>query len=147
MTGSSLHLKWDTVFSSVLFTITIVMCYNVLFWRPSKNKKAITFKRWSTLRIEGVQIDKSRNELQRDLMSIIEGDPVLKQDAITVETRSIAPRDQKVACATATFYTSIPRDEMMKRLCKAGAGLPYRFDDNFQGITPLYEASGGADVE
>ncbi|KAL8907863.1 MAG: hypothetical protein Q9171_005688 [Xanthocarpia ochracea] len=36
---------------------------------------------------------------------------------------------------------------MMRRLCEAGASLPYRFDDKFQGITPLYEASGGADVD
>ena len=142
MIGGSLYPSWATIFSSVLFTIAIVMYYHVPFWRPSKNKKTLQSKRSSTLRIEGVQIDKSSDDLQRDLMSIIEGDPVLKQDAITVETHSIVPRDQKEACATATFHTSISRNEMMKRLCKAGASLPYRFDDNFQGIRPLYQARG-----
>ncbi|KAI4157359.1 MAG: hypothetical protein LQ342_008341 [Letrouitia transgressa] len=35
----------------------------------------------------------------------------------------------------------------MKRLRIAGASLPYRFDDKFHGITPLYEASKDVDVD
>ena len=147
MIGDPFGPNWGTILSSTLFAVATVLCYHVLFWRPSKKTKTTISKGPFTVRIEGVQIDKSSNELRCDLISIIEGDPVLKQDAIIVETHSIVPRDQKIACATATFHTSIPRREMMRRLCEAGASLPYRFDDNFQGITPLYEAGEGADVE
>ncbi|KAL8992286.1 MAG: hypothetical protein Q9188_007622, partial [Gyalolechia gomerana] len=56
---------------------------------PSKKTKERPF----TLRIEGVQIGKSSNNLRYDLLSIIEGDTILKQDTITVETHSIIPKD------------------------------------------------------
>lgn len=147
MIGGYSYPNWGPVFSTILLALAIVICYHILFWHPSKKTKAIRPKRPFTLRIEGVQIGKSSNDLRCDLLSIIEGDTILKQDAITVETHSIVPRDQRIACATATFYTSIPKNEMMGRLRKAGTSLPYHFDDNFQGITPLYEARGGADVE
>lgn len=109
--------------------------------------KATTSKRSWTLRIERIQIGKSSEDLWCDLTSIIKRDLLLNQDETTVKIDSIAQRDQKVACATATFQTSIPRNEMMKQLRKANPSLLYRFDDNFQGITPLYKAIGGADVE
>ena len=146
MIEGSLYPNWGTVFS-VLLTVVIATCYHVLLWRPAKKTKAMEPKKSLTIRIKRVRIDKSRDDLQRELTSIIEADPNLNQDAITVKTHSIVPWDQKEAYATATFHTSIPRNNMMKQLCKAGANLPYRFDDTFQGITPLYEASGGADVE
>ncbi|KAL8907435.1 MAG: hypothetical protein Q9207_001405 [Kuettlingeria erythrocarpa] len=36
---------------------------------------------------------------------------------------------------------------MIRRIRKAGSSLPYRFDDDFHGVTPLYEANRGADVD
>ena len=152
MIGGSLLPNWGTVFS-ILFTAGIATCYHVLSLRPSEKRKAIKTKKPLTLRIEGIHINKSMDDLQRELTSIIEGDPDLNQDAITVKTHAIVPRDQRIACATATFYTSIPKDEMTRRLRnasaspKASASPLYRFDDDFQGVTPLYDAGGDADVE
>ena len=146
MIGGSLYPSWGTVFS-ILFTVVVPTCYHVLLLRPSKKRKAIKPKKPSTLRIEGIHIDKSRDDLQRELTSIIKGDPYLNQDAITVKIHAIVPRDQRIVCATATFHTSIPKNELMRRLYEASASTQYRFDESYQGITPLYDASGNADVE
>ncbi|KAL9022998.1 MAG: hypothetical protein Q9196_007438, partial [Gyalolechia fulgens] len=147
MIGASVYPNWGAVFGSLLFALAALLSYHLLFGHPPKKTKAIIPKKPFTLRIEEVQLGKSSNDLRRELLSLIESDSILKQDAITVEIHSIVPRDQRIACATATFHTSIPKSEMMGRLQKAGTSLPYLFDDDFQGITPLYEASGGADVD
>ena len=146
MTEGSLYPNWGIAFS-ILFTVIIATCYLMLLLRPSKKRKAIKPKKPLTLRIEGIHIDKSRDDLRHDLMSIVECNSVLKQDAITIKTHAIVPRDQRKACATATFHTSMSKNEMMRRLCEASASTQYRFDDGYQGITPLYDASGDADVE
>ena len=146
MIGGFLYPAWSTVFS-ILATVVIATCCHVLWLRPSKKRKAIKPKKPLTLRIEEIHIDRSRDDLQCELTFMVECDPVLKQDAITVQTHAIVPKDQRKACATATFYTSIPKNEMMRRLCEASASTQYRFDDNYEGITPLYDASGNADVE
>lgn len=144
MIEGSLYPNQGIVFGSILLSVVVVICCQLLFWRPPEKTK---FRRPFTLRIEEVPINKSSNDLQCDLISIITGDSNLKQDAITIEIHSIVPKDQRIAYATATFDTSIPSNEMMKRLRIAGASLPYRFDDKFHGITPLYEASKDVDVE
>ncbi|KAL8939772.1 MAG: hypothetical protein Q9211_002590 [Gyalolechia sp. 1 TL-2023] len=146
MIGGPVYPNWGAVFGSLLFALATLLCYHLLFGRPPKKTKASIHKRPFTLRIE-VQLGTSSNDLRRDLLSLIESDSILKQDAITVEIHSIVPMDKRIAYATATFHTSIPKSEMMGRLSKARTSLPYLFDDDFQGITPLYEASGGADVD
>ncbi|KAF2176608.1 hypothetical protein K469DRAFT_812982 [Zopfia rhizophila CBS 207.26] len=130
------QLNWSKVFTGALFTV---------FGRPPK--KASTTKRPLTLRIEEVPIDKSREDFEHDLKSIVKRDPDLKDDSIVLVQYFLVRRDQRMACATATLLTSIPVNEVIRKLRQAGSSLPYRFDAKFYGITPLYEGHEGADVD
>jgi hypothetical protein len=100
-----------------------------------------------TLRIDEVPTDKSHEALEHDLKSILEQDPGLKEDSIIIIQHFLVARDQTMACATATFCTSISANEVIRKLHLAKTNLPYRFDVKFYGITPLYEGHGGADVK
>jgi hypothetical protein len=106
-----------------------------------------TPKRLFTLRIGEIPIDKSREAFERDLRSIVDRDPDLKEDSITIMQHLLVRRNQRMACATATFHTSISANEVIRKPSKAGTSFPYRFDIKFYSITPLYEPKEGADVE
>ena len=147
MIGGAILPDWSTVFTGALFALAIAICCHALFWRPQKKKRTLILKKTLILRIEEIPSHVSRETLQCDLESLVKQDPILRKDAITVVQVSFVQRDQKMACATAAFHTSLETDEVIKKLCQAHTGLPYRFDNKFDGITPLYEASGGADVE
>jgi hypothetical protein len=140
MVGSTTQLGWSTAFIGALVALVIAH-----FWRPPKTKTS-TIKRPLTLRIDEVPVNKLPETLECDIKSIVEGDPDLKAASITIERHFLVARDQKIACATATFYTSISADELISKLDRVRASHPYRFDVKFHGITPLYEAAG-ADVE
>ncbi|ERF76578.1 hypothetical protein EPUS_05851 [Endocarpon pusillum Z07020] len=140
------QLNWGKHLTGALATLVITICCYALFWRPPK-RTVSTPKRFLTLRIDEVPIDKSREALEHDLKSVVERDPGLKEDSITIMQHSLVRRDQKMACATATFRTSIPANEVIRKLHQARSSLPYRFDVKFHGITPLYEGRGGTDVD
>lgn len=117
-------------------------------WREkdtSRSKKSVI------LRIEQVPITISPEELRSELESIVEKDLVLKQHATTVDPPFLTRRSQATAYATATFHTSIPRNELVEKLqeaaCGAAKNLPYHFDDRINGVIPLFEGNAGADVE
>ena len=129
-----------------LLTLAVAICCHMLVWRPQKKKSPQKKKRTLTLRIGEIPTHISRETLQCDLESLVKQDPFSK-DAITVMQVFLVQRNQKTACATATFHTSLPTNEVTEKSHQAATSLPYRFDDKFDGITPLYEASGGADVE
>ncbi|KAH8707497.1 hypothetical protein GQ44DRAFT_777431 [Phaeosphaeriaceae sp. PMI808] len=151
--------EWGTLFTGALVALAIAICCHALFYRPLEKmpleKKASqiilqstsTPKKLLTLRIDEVPIHKSREAFECDLRSIIDRDPGLKEDSNTIMQHLLVRRDQKIACATATFHTSIPANEVIRKLREAGIGLPYCFDSNFHGITPLYDAQEGADVD
>lgn len=152
MLGGTIIPDWSTVFTGALFALTIAICCHALFWRPQKKKstsipeKTLIPKKTLILRIEEIPAGIPHETLQHDLESIVYQNPILRKDEITVLQASFVPIDRKTACATAAFHTSLKPADLIK-LCQAHIGLPYRFDNKFDGITPLYEASGGADVE
>ncbi|KAI4154500.1 MAG: hypothetical protein LQ340_001657 [Diploschistes diacapsis] len=152
MLGGTIIPDWSTVFTGALFALTIAICCHALFWRPQKKKstsipeKTLIPKKTLILRIEEIPAGIPHETLQHDLESIVYQNPILRKDEITVLQASFVPIDRKTACATAAFHTSLKPADLIK-LCQAHIGLPYRFDNKFDGITPLYEASGGADVD
>ncbi|POR38318.1 Uncharacterized protein TPAR_01489 [Tolypocladium paradoxum] len=103
-------------------------------------------KKSLTLRIDGIPADHTDN-LDSNLTSIIEQDPVLRGDADTAVRRSLAPFGKGSLCATISIITSLSADDLSTRLRRAGNGRPYRYSCKFEGITPLYESEGGANVD
>ena len=153
MLGGTIIPDWSTVFTGALFALTIAICCHALFWRQQKKKstlipeKTLIPKKKLILRIEEIPAEIEPETLQLDLESLVNQNQILTEDAITIEQLSLARRDQKMACATAAFHTSLPPNEVIKKLSQAHPRSPYRFDNKFDGITPLYEVRGGADVE
>ncbi len=75
--------------------------------------------------------------LKDDLKSMIERNQDLKDGVTMIDHHFLVQRDQNIACATATFHTSISANELVKKLNRARDGHRYHFDVNFQNITPL----------
>lgn len=142
MTRDIIHLSWV---GAAFLVLAIALGYRYTFRRPEK--KPTIAKRWLSLRIEGIPTNNPKQVFERDFGSIIEQDPELKHASIAPKQHYLVPRNQKVACATVTIYTSIPAKEIVKKLHKAGSSFPYRFDVSFSGITPLYEGQGHVDAE
>ncbi|KAH9903854.1 vegetative incompatibility protein HET-E-1 [Xylariomycetidae sp. FL2044] len=98
-----------------------------------------------TLRIDGIPIDTSDETLNNELKTMTAQDPGLRDTVYSVGR--ITPRDSQWACATATFHTSIPEAELVRRLQQA-SGIPtYKYDSDFYGITPLYIGVTRVDVD
>ncbi len=115
--------------------------------RRDEPKKAK--ERYLTLRVNGVPLEKTRESLEDDLKSTAIPDPALLKPMITLSHISLVRLNKHSACATATFHTSFPSDELVRRLQAASneRGYPYKFDSGFYGITPLYEHEKDAYVE
>jgi hypothetical protein len=143
--------NWGALFTGALVALAVIIYCQSFFWRTHKKsspKKGVsTPKRFVTLRIEEIPIDTSSAALTDNLRSLVNQHLDLKEDRITIDQPSPIQRNQKIACATATFHTRVPADELIRKLHQAEARPSYRFDVKFHGITPLYEAQGGADVE
>nr|KMM72211.1 hypothetical protein CPAG_08509 [Coccidioides posadasii RMSCC 3488] len=140
------YLDQSTIVISALIALAIAIWCHPLSSRssgklPPKPKRALT------LRVDEVPIDKAHAAFKSDLETIIGRDQALENDTISILQHLLVRRDRKVACGTATFYTSIPASELLTRLHRASFGFQYRFDIKFYGITPLYETGGAADVD
>lgn len=136
---------WTIVLGSTLVSILIVVSIHMVFYRSPRKKTP----RWRklALRIDQIPTDKPADVFQRDLQSIINGAPDLKECATSIKHHLLVQRNARMACATATFYTSLDGTELVAKLKQAGSRHPYRFDVDFHGMTPLYEDPAGADVE
>ena len=141
------YLHWRIVITSALaIVLGVAFSYLTSFWRPRKQGVQRP-RRLLTLRINEIPTDTLPKDLECELESIIERDQVLKNDKITLSHHFLVRRSEREACGTVTLHTSISTDKVIERLHKARTGLQYSFDVKFLGITPLYEAEGGADVE
>jgi hypothetical protein len=98
------------------------------------------------MRIEQIPMEKPKEALEGELQRLLEGNLTNEDYTISITQLSIVPRDQRMACATATFNTSIPPNDLLRKLRQANLRLQYEFDLKFYGITPLYEAPA-AEVE
>ncbi|KAL4962580.1 uncharacterized protein BDV14DRAFT_178258 [Aspergillus stella-maris] len=138
MTRHMAEMNWSAIFMSAFLALAIS-----LWWHRSLRQSPKTTsqrKRGITLRIEQVPIGKPREALEGELRCLVEENLTLKGCATSLEQLLVTPRDQRIACATATFNTSIPPDEFIQILRHADPHLEYEFDHKFYGITPLYEA-------
>jgi hypothetical protein len=104
-------------------------------------------RRHLTLRINNVPLEYSRTDFEEKLESLIAEDSILKESIKTLLSVSLVRINQHSACGTATFYTSLPVHELVQRLRGGSKGRPYKFDNEFYGITPLYEHETNARVE
>lgn len=129
--GSVLFLS---AFLALIFTLWRQRPLRRLPNRSSQHKRAIT------LRIEQVPVDKPKEDLESELRSLLEQDLTNEDYTISITQLSIVRRDEKTACATATFDTSILPNDLLGRLRQASSRLQYKFDLKFYGITPVYEA-------
>ena len=136
---------WGTAFGSALVSVLSAVSLPVPLYRPPRTK-TLPFKKLA-LRIDVVPADMSTDVFQRDLRSIVDSDPDLKERVTSIEHHFLVRRDQRMACATATFCTSLDARGLIAELHKASVGYPYIFDVHFRGITPLYEDPAGANVE
>ncbi|KAK1982091.1 ankyrin repeat-containing protein, partial [Colletotrichum cereale] len=107
---------------------------------PPPKPKSLTF------RVDDIPIDHI-NDFGRRIRYIAEQDPVLSGVASAIVLRSLVPRDKRIGCATVSIVTHLSGDSLCMRLLQAGNGHPYTYSCNFEGITPLYEAEGGADID
>ncbi|RYP62421.1 hypothetical protein DL769_007310 [Monosporascus sp. CRB-8-3] len=134
-----------SVFVAVAIIITPAVFRSVSHRQVSTKKERP--ERHLTLRIDEVPSDTSREVLENDLRSIAKRDSGL-QDAINALSQlTLVRRNKHIACATASFRTSIPEDELIERLRRASEGQPYKYDCKFYGITPLYEDETSAQVD
>ncbi|KAI3333095.1 hypothetical protein F4824DRAFT_491112 [Ustulina deusta] len=119
-------------------------------WNPRRRDEPKKAKeRYLTLRVNGVPLEKTRESLDDDLKSTAIPDPALLKPMSTLSHISLVRLNKHSACATATFHTSFPSDELVRRLQAASneRGYPYKFDSGFYGITPLYEHEKDAYVD
>lgn len=132
---------WAAILAGIIVAVVIPAAVRLLAGRlPEKKTSA---PKPLTLRIDEVPISTSRDQLERELESTIRRNSDLTQGK-NIIVHHLTPRDHKTACATATFHSSLAAPQLLQRI---DGGHSYRFDDKFHGITPLYEAPGGGDVE
>lgn len=103
--------------------------------------------RFLTLRIDEIPAERSHDAFKHDIEAVINQDPDLNRGVASVVHHHLVKREPSLACATASFKTSIPKDELVKRLDQASTHLGYLFDVHFGGVTLLYESPAGADTE
>ncbi|KAK1589962.1 ankyrin repeat-containing protein, partial [Colletotrichum navitas] len=140
----------DSLADSQGLLVAIIVCLVAvaLSWQtlrfllssPPPKPRSLTF------RVDDVPIDHV-HDFGRRLQSIAEQDPVLRGVASAIVLRSLAPRDKVTSCATVSVVTHLSGDSLCVRLHHAGRGHPYTYSCNFEGITPLYVAEGGADID
>ncbi|KAJ8108205.1 hypothetical protein OPT61_g8336 [Boeremia exigua] len=143
-------MSYETLFS-LLVALLVAICYHILFWRTSQ--KAPTQETRTpeppttyqfTLRVSEVPLDTPHQSIEGELEN------VLRHDARPTNNTNVKVQlcrfsnHRQIAHGTATFATSLPKLAVIDKLQQ---GTEFRFDDKFDGITPLYEHVDGADVD
>jgi hypothetical protein len=127
----------------VTATIVILLTAVRARWRQpleAPKPKSLTF------RIDDIPIEHTK-ELVRNLRSVAEHDPVLREAVATIVHHSVAPKYKRFVCATVSITTPLSGQDLCARLHRSGKCYPYSYTCKFDGITPLYVDEKGADVE
>lgn len=129
----------------------ILLCHQLprhLFPSQPKPKDKVV-KKDIFVRIQDIPVEKSLVELKNDLASLVVQDQQLETTINGLDRVTFARINNDDACATAIFPTVFSQSELLRRLGQASkeAGLPYGFDCDFFGITPLTDADGDDAVE
>ena len=98
------------------------------------------------IRIEEISPEISLESLVNDLQAIVKADPDLCDSTRRIEPHFLCARGQTLTCATVTFHSNVSAEILARKLTSAANEHRYRFDANFQGITPVYESSTDVDV-
>ena len=104
-----------------------------------------------TLRIEGIPVDTSREDLEKNLKLSDEKEevsPDLGNALRTMRVRSLAQKDKRFCTATVDMTTtSVEKLVQLFNSSQRFNQLGYRLDCTFGGITPLAEDRNGAECE
>jgi len=131
--------------SIFILTLLYIFIWNAQASKPTSQVRQV---RPLTLRVEDISVDISREEFETDIKIVVENDPTLQKHVARVTHHHLTRRNLKKACATVTFYTSIPADQLIRQLLSHPKfAQTCRFDTKFLGITPLYEPPEGGQVE
>ncbi|KAK2035755.1 hypothetical protein LZ31DRAFT_601892 [Colletotrichum somersetense] len=139
---SNILADWDRLAVAVIVCLAAVVLSRRFVWSRSVTLKPKTL----TFRVDDIPIDHA-NTLESNLRSIAERDPVLRDAAATIVRRSLAPKDKETVCATVSTTTPLSGEDLCARLRKGGRVYPYSYSCKFEGVTPLYDAKNGADVD
>jgi hypothetical protein len=145
-----LSITLPLVVTILLLLITLVI--------QCRNQQAPTYlakstqmrpKRSVVLRAQEIPIQRTRDDVRKDLGEIAATDPTLKEVVSTLSHLTLVAMDNHWACATMSFDTTLSDPELVERFSRASATLPwrYKFDSTFYGVTPLYEDANGAQIE
>lgn len=128
-----------------IFILTLLYMF-VCIAQASKPIPQVRPVRPLTLRVEDISVETSGEEFEAYIKTVVENDPTLQIARVT--HHHLTRRNLKKACATVTFYTSKPPDQLIEQLLTHPKFAQiYRFDTKFLGITPLYEPPEGGQVE
>lgn len=102
-----------------------------------------------TLRIEGIPVNTSREDLEKNLKLNDGKVPSDLRNALrTAKVRSLAKKDKRFSTATVDMTTtSVEKLVQLFNNSSEFNQLGYRLDCTFGGITPLAEDSDGAECE
>ena len=120
------------------------------FLSARKEPKAIPKAKVFTFRVEKVPCNQ-KDDLLADISSIIQHNLVLR-DSTLIETlicHSLVTRNEKYACATVSVSTYIEMSKFcgLLQTSTSKEKFHYRFDDEFDGFTPLSGGGINASVE
>ncbi|KAI0817884.1 hypothetical protein GGR55DRAFT_694079 [Xylaria sp. FL0064] len=150
MSFLNLTIREKTGWSLVIITVTIITMAIFYYFSPKTSLEnnenpleSATKEQDITLRINGVPFEKRLENLEDDLKSI----PL--EDMSEPKHITLVRANKHSACVTATFRTSLPDDELTRKLQVASKekAYPYRFGSEFYGITPLYGHENEAHVD
>lgn len=135
-------------FPQLIIIIIISLFVFVPRRRTSGPVKSKVIKPYA-VRVECIPLGYPHETLQNELENIVNGDLDLKNGVESISHHFLSQKDQRFACATATFFTSLSSDELITKLSKASSSLSlgYCFDIDFFGITPLYDSFQVDDIE
>lgn len=135
-------------FPQVLIVIIISLFVLVPRRRTSSTGKSKVIKPYA-IRVECIPLGYPHENLQNELENIVNGDLDLKNGVKRILHHFLSQKDQRFACATATFFTSLSPDELTRKLTNGSTrlSLGYCFDVDFFGITPLYDSFQVDDIE
>ncbi|PHH92317.1 hypothetical protein CDD83_7906 [Cordyceps sp. RAO-2017] len=112
-----------------------------------RTSRARTGRRQLQLRIDGIPIDRSIEDVQNIITSLVRGDKVLEEAVATPVVYSLAPTHACIAYAIVCVSASIRDEEVAFRLRQAAGASSYLFSSAFHGITPLYQDGDSAHVD
>ncbi|GAW12879.1 hypothetical protein ANO14919_022500 [Xylariales sp. No.14919] len=104
-------------------------------------------RRGLALRITGIPIHRSCEDVAADLKHLFSTSPGLNEAIISFSVHSVIPMGRETSCSVVTVCASISQDFLLSSLRGAQCEPKYEYDIEFLGITPIYQGCEGAKVD